>query len=80
MGNEESIPAMAVDIEVEEEVQNLRKELKKLKKKIKKWQKNLEQSEKQREEIKNLKEEKGELTNKLETVKGTGQIWRSCYN
>ena len=33
MGNEQSVPAMAEDIEVEEEVQKLKKELKKLKKK-----------------------------------------------
>ena len=39
MGNEESVPAMAEDVEVEEEVQKLRKELKKEKKTKKKWRK-----------------------------------------
>ena len=29
MGNEESVPAIAEDVEVEEEIQKLRKELKK---------------------------------------------------
>ena len=37
MGNEESVPAMAEDVEVEEEDQKLRKEIKKEKKTKKKW-------------------------------------------
>ena len=39
MGNEESVPAIAEDVEVEEEVQKLRKELKKENKTKRKWRK-----------------------------------------
>ena len=56
---------MAVDGEVEEEVQKLRKELKKIKKEKKEMTKKLEESEKHKEEIKNLKKEKKELKKKI---------------
>ena len=39
MGNEESVPAIAEDVEVEEEIQKLRKELKKENKTKRKWRK-----------------------------------------
>ena len=51
MGNDQSLPAMADEVEVEE-VQKLKKELKKRKKRKKKEMANiLEESERQREEI-----------------------------
>ena len=62
MGNEESVPAMAEDGEVE--VQKLRKELKEIKKEKKEMTKKLEDSKKQKEEIKNLKKEKKRIKKK----------------
>ena len=39
MGNEQTVPAIAEDVEINEEVQKLKKELKNMKKKRKKSQK-----------------------------------------
>ena len=39
MGNEQTVPAMAEDVEIKEEMQKLKKELKNMKKKRKKSQK-----------------------------------------
>ena len=53
MGNEQTVPAMAEDVEIKEEVQKLKKELKYIKKKIKKSQK-LEERERKRADLKEL--------------------------
>ena len=50
MGNEQTVPAMAEDVEIKEEVQKLKKELKYIKKKIKKSQKLEEREEESRSE------------------------------